>query len=44
VLGDPPAGWRERYGADGTEELLAEEYDRRSPDISVFHPGDTAGA
>jgi NADH-quinone oxidoreductase subunit B len=43
VLGDPPAGWRERYGAHGTEELLAEEYDR-SPDVSVFRPGDTAGA
>jgi NADH-quinone oxidoreductase subunit B len=44
VLGDPPAGWRERYGASGTEELLSEEYDQRSPDISVFRPGDTAGA
>jgi NADH-quinone oxidoreductase subunit B len=44
VLGDPPAGWRERYGADGTEELLSERYDHRSPDISVFRPGDTAGA
>ena len=43
VLGDPPAGWRERYGADGTEELLGEEHDR-SPDINVFGPGDTAGA
>jgi NADH-quinone oxidoreductase subunit B len=44
VLGDPPAGWRERYGANGTEELLAEEFDHRSPEISVFHAGDTAGA
>jgi NADH-quinone oxidoreductase subunit B len=44
ILGDPPAGWRERYGAHGTEELLAEEYDPRHPDISVFRPGDTAGA
>ena len=43
VLGDPPPGWRERYGADGTEELLAEEHDQ-SPDVSVFRPGDTAGA
>ena len=44
VLGDPPAGWRERYGAQGTEELLAEEYDVRGADISVFRHGDTAGA
>jgi NADH-quinone oxidoreductase subunit B len=43
VLGDPPPGWRERYAANGTEELLAEEHDR-SPDISVSPPGDTAGA
>ena len=43
VLGNPPPGWRERYGADGTEELLAEEHDQ-SPDVSVFRPGDTAGA
>jgi NADH-quinone oxidoreductase subunit B len=44
VLGDPPAGWRERYGANGTEELLAEEHDHRSPDVSVLRAGDTAGA
>jgi NADH-quinone oxidoreductase subunit B len=43
VLGDPPQGWRERYEAIGTEELLPET-DPRSPDISVFRPGDTAGA
>jgi NADH-quinone oxidoreductase subunit B len=42
VLGDPPPGWRERYGAVGTEELLPGETD--SPDINVFRPGDTAGA
>jgi NADH-quinone oxidoreductase subunit B len=44
VLGDPPAGWRERYAANGTEELLAEEYDVRGADVSVFRHGDTAGA
>jgi NADH-quinone oxidoreductase subunit B len=44
ILGDPPAGWRERYGADGTVELLPEGYDERGPDISVLRPGDTAGA
>jgi NADH-quinone oxidoreductase subunit B len=43
VLGDPPQGWRERYGAIGTEELVPEA-DPRSADIGVFQPGDTAGA
>jgi NADH-quinone oxidoreductase subunit B len=43
VQGNPPAGWRERYAAEGTEELLPEG-DLRSPDISVLQPGDTAGA
>ncbi|HTX31376.1 MAG TPA: NADH-quinone oxidoreductase subunit B family protein [Solirubrobacteraceae bacterium] len=39
---NPPAGWRERYGAVGTEEVLPESTD--SPGINVFKPGDTAGA
>jgi NADH-quinone oxidoreductase subunit B len=39
---NPPAGWRERYGAVGTEEVLPESTD--SPGINVFQPGDTAGA
>jgi NADH-quinone oxidoreductase subunit B len=39
---NPPAGWRERYGAVGTEEVLPESPD--SPGINVFQPGDTAGA
>ena len=39
---DAPPGWRERYDAIGTEEVLAGERD--SADISVFAPGDTAGA
>ena len=43
VQGNAPAGWRERYEAEGTEELLPEG-DLRSPDISVLQPGDTAGA
>jgi len=42
ILGDAPPGWRERYEAVGTEELLPGETD--SPDINVFRPGDTAGA
>jgi len=39
---NPPPGWRERYDAVGTEELLPASTE--SPDISVFRPGDTAGA
>jgi NADH-quinone oxidoreductase subunit B len=44
IQGNPPAGWRERYDADGTEELLPEDAGTRGADISIFHPGDTAGA
>jgi NADH-quinone oxidoreductase subunit B len=39
---NPPPGWRERYDAIGTEELLPGE--TGGPDINVFRPGDTAGA
>jgi NADH-quinone oxidoreductase subunit B len=42
IHGNPPEGWRERYDAVGTEELLPEE--GASADINVFAPGDTAGA
>jgi NADH-quinone oxidoreductase subunit B len=44
VLGNPPAGWRERYAATGTEELLKAESDPAGAQINVFRPGDTAGA
>ena len=44
IQGHPPAGWRERYGALGTEELLPEESDTTSAEIGVFRPGDTVGA
>jgi NADH-quinone oxidoreductase subunit B len=44
VLGHPPEGWRERYDAVGTEELLPDEAAIASADISVFPSGDTAGA
>jgi NADH-quinone oxidoreductase subunit B len=44
VLGNPPAGWRERYAATGTEELLGPEHDGESAEVNVFRPGDTAGA
>jgi NADH-quinone oxidoreductase subunit B len=42
VQGNPKQGWRVRYGAEGTEEVLGEHLG--SADISVFRPGDTAGA
>jgi NADH-quinone oxidoreductase subunit B len=44
VQGNAPEGWRERYDAVGTEELLPGETDTDSADISVFKHGDTAGA
>ena len=44
VMGNPPAGWRERYAAEGTEELLGAEHDGGGAEINVMRPGDTAGA
>ncbi len=44
VMGNPPAGWRERYAANGTEELLAPEHDGDGAEVNVFVPGETAGA
>jgi NADH-quinone oxidoreductase subunit B len=49
VQDDPDMGWRDRYGARGTEELLG---DLRGPQareqsataVNVFPPEDTAGA
>ncbi len=43
IQGNEPEGWRERYEAVGTEELLPGEpvHDEH---INVFTPGDTAGA
>jgi NADH-quinone oxidoreductase subunit B len=46
VLGDPDQGWRERYRARGTEELIdapLQTADAPAAD-TVFLPGDTAGA
>jgi NADH-quinone oxidoreductase subunit B len=40
---DPTMGWRERYNARGTEELVPEA-PVDSPAVNVFAPGDTAGA
>jgi NADH-quinone oxidoreductase subunit B len=40
---DPSLGWRKRYNAVGTEELVPTE-DTGGPGVNVFPPGDTAGA
>jgi NADH-quinone oxidoreductase subunit B len=44
IQGNSPEGWRERYEARGTEELLPDAAAFGSADISVFKPGDTSGA
>jgi NADH-quinone oxidoreductase subunit B len=44
IQGHSPEGWRDRYDAVGTEELLPGKTDLNSADINVFKPGDTAGA
>jgi NADH-quinone oxidoreductase subunit B len=43
IQDDPSLGWRERYNAVGTEELVPEA-PTDSPDVNVYPPGDTAGA
>jgi NADH-quinone oxidoreductase subunit B len=40
---DPSMGWRDRYNAHGTEELVPNA-PTDSPAVNVFQPGDTAGA
>jgi NADH-quinone oxidoreductase subunit B len=47
IQGHPPDGWRERYDAVGTEEVVTPEQQRGSEldgAINVFPGGDTAGA
>ena len=44
VHGNPPEGWRERYDAEGTEEILHEPTDAETAAVNIFKPGDTAGA
>ncbi|MDQ6914537.1 MAG: NADH-quinone oxidoreductase subunit NuoB [Actinomycetota bacterium] len=46
VLGDPDEGWRDRYRARGTEELITAPLPGEPEPAadSVFGPGDTAGA
>ena len=43
VLEDPTLGWRERYNAVGTEELVADPAAHPAA-INVFPTGDTSGA
>jgi NADH-quinone oxidoreductase subunit B len=44
VQGHNREGWRERYHAVGTEELLPQAESEAAPAVNVFLPGDTAGA
>jgi len=44
IQGNSPEGWRQRYEANGTEELLPDGAALDSADISEFKPGDTSGA
>ena len=43
IQDDPTMGWRERYNAVGTEELVPDA-PTDSPAVNVFAPGDTEGA
>jgi NADH-quinone oxidoreductase subunit B len=44
VQADPSLGWRERYNAHGTEELVERPEEEPAVAVNVFQPGDTAGA
>ncbi len=45
IQGNVRGGWRQRYDAVGTEELLLHEAEGgESAGIGVYQPGDTAGA
>jgi NADH-quinone oxidoreductase subunit B len=44
IQGQGREGWRERYDAVGTEELLVGETPLDAADVSIFKAGDTAGA
>jgi NADH-quinone oxidoreductase subunit B len=44
IQGDPPAGWRERYGAHGTEEVIGEAELPGVNAINVFQSGETRSA
>jgi NADH-quinone oxidoreductase subunit B len=42
IQDDPTQGWRDRYNAHGTEELVDPPVDTAA--VNVFPPGDTSGA
>jgi hypothetical protein len=44
VQGKPKDGWRDRYEAVGTEEVIPEDAASKSAAMNVYQPGDTAGA
>jgi NADH-quinone oxidoreductase subunit B len=44
VQGNPPKGWRERYEAHGTEEVVGAADRPGSSAINVFQSGETQGA
>ena len=44
VQADPTLGWRKRYNAEGTEELVDRPAQEQAAAVNVFQPGDTAGA
>src|SRR6202042_209955 len=44
IQGHRVDGWRERYDAVGTEEILPGGTDTDAAAINVYRPGDTAGA
>jgi NADH-quinone oxidoreductase subunit B len=42
IQDDPDMGWRDGYGARGTEEVVPDEHQDTA--VNVFKPGNTAGA
>jgi NADH-quinone oxidoreductase subunit B len=44
IQGHAPAGWRERYGAEGTEEVLGEADLPGVNAVNVFQSGETQRA
>jgi NADH-quinone oxidoreductase subunit B len=44
IQDDPDVGWREGYGARGTEEVFPESDPTQETAVNVFRPGNTAGA
>lgn len=41
IQGNPPAGWRERYGAIGTEEVVGPDDLPGAGAVNVFQSGET---